>query len=231
MIGPPELLQLLSLPPMKNTAALRFTASLCAVVSLGFLSACSTAKVTDTWTSPDISKITFKNVMVIAATANDANRRAAEDAVVASLPNVKATASHTVFPNSSDLDLKKLDPIMKAAGMDGVVVMRLISDKSETPPQQEQTLNGTGVGYNAAGDFYGSYSAKDSFGSGSHALAETVRLLVIETKLYQLPDGKLVWSGKTESTSPSSVDQLMGDVVKALRKKMIEDKLVAAPAK
>jgi hypothetical protein len=186
----------------------------------------------DTWTSPDLNKITFKNVMVIAATGNDANRRAAEDAVVAALPGVKATASHTVIPNASDMNVKKLDPYMKDAGMDGVIVMQLRSDKSVTPPQKEQPLDPAYVGgYSGYSDMVGSYTSKDVAGSGSHAMAETVRLLVIETRLYQLPDGKLVWSGTTESTSPSSVESLMTDVVKTLRKKMIEDKLVAEPAK
>lgn len=217
---------------MKNTVALRLTATLWVAFSLMVLSGCSSAKVMDTWTSPDISRITFKNVMVIAATGNDANRRAAEDAVVAALPGIKATASHTVVPNASDMNVKKLDPYMKDAGMDGVIVMQLRSDKSVTPPQKEQPLDPAYVGgYSGYSDMIGSYTNKDVAGAGSHAMAETVRLLVIETRLYQLPDGKLVWSGTTESTSPAGVDQLMTDVVKTLRKKMIEDKLVAEPAK
>jgi hypothetical protein len=217
---------------MNNTVASRFTATLWVAISLVALSACSTAKVTDTWTSPDISKITFKNVMVIAATSNDANRKAAEDTVVAALPGIKATASHTVIPNASDMNVVKLNPFMKDAGMDGVIVMQLRSDKSVTPPQQEQPLDPAYVGgYSGYSDMIGTYSNKDVAGAGSHAMAETVRLLVIETRLYQLPDGKLVWSGTTESTSPSSVDQLMGDVVKTLKKKMIEDKLIPEPTK
>ncbi len=220
---------------MKNIVALRLTATLWVAVSLAFLSACNSAKVTDTWTSPDISKIAFKNVMVIAATpSNDANRRAAEDAVVAALPGIKATASHTVVPNASDMNVSKLNPYMKDAGMDGVVVMQLRSDKSVTPPQQEQPLNPAYVGgYSGYSDMIGTYSNKDAPGAGSHAMAETVRLLVIETRLYQFPDGKLVWSGTTESTSPSRRRPAhpRADVVKTLKKKMIEDKLVSEPAK
>jgi len=54
---------------------------------------------------------------------------------------------------------------------------------------------------------------------------------MIDTNLYELPSGRLIWKGSTQSTSPSSVDQLIGDIVKVLRKKMIEDKLIPAPAK
>jgi hypothetical protein len=215
---------------MKTTVAYRFAAGASAAVVLLALSACSTAEVKDTWTSPDVSKITFKNVMVIAATSNDANRRAAENAMVAALPEVRAVSSYTVIPNASDLkDTGKALKTMSAAGMDGVVVMRLISDKREVPNRDSDPgVHASTVLYDGV---WGAYDEKNSFDAGSQVLAETKRILMIDTHLYELPSGKLIWKGSTESTSPSSVEQLVGDIVKVLRKKMVEDKLIPASAK
>lgn len=215
---------------MKTPVVHHFAAGASAAVVLLALAACSTAEVKDTWTSPDVSTITFKNVMVIAARSNDANRRAAENAIVAALPGVRAVASHTVIPNAADLkDTGKVLQTMSDAGMDGVVVMRLISSKEEVPNRDSDPgTHGSTVLYDG---IWGAYDEKNSFGAGSQVLAETKQIIMIDTHLYELPSGRLLWKGSTQSTSPSSVDQLIGDIVKVLRKKMIEDKLIPAPAK
>jgi len=117
---------------MKNTLVLRLAAMASAAVALITLSSCSTAEVKDTWTAPDITKLSFKNVLVIAATGDGTNRRTFEDAVVAAVPHARAVPSYAFLADKVDVkDAAGVTAALKASNFDGVVTLRLISDRSQ----------------------------------------------------------------------------------------------------
>ena len=67
--------------------------------------------------------------------------------------------------------------------------------------------------------FYGYYGWAQpiAYSSGYY---QTDRLVGIETNIYDTSDGKLVWSGLTQTSNPSDVRKLVADTAKKVRQEM-----------
>lgn len=212
---------------MKNARFFPRVAIALAATSLLIVSACSTAEVKDTWVAPDLTKISYKNVLVIAATKDGTARRTFEDALLEAVPNanIHITPSYVFLADKDVADSAAVSAALKTAGFDAVITMRLISDR------QELNVNQTGgygygypMGYRSFHGYYGGYAM------GSTTVT-TDRILQIETNIYEFPSEKLVWSGVIESTSPGNLKQMATDTVAAIRQQMIKQQLISAPKK
>jgi len=222
-----------------------------AAAALLFLSACNGTKLTDSWVAPDITKLSFKNVLVIAATSDVTARGTFEDSVVAAAPNTHAVSSYALWGDKVDVtDADKVTAAVRASKFDAVVVMRLVSDRAETTVNQTTypvggyyPMSGYGmspgpnmgygagygyapVGYRSFGGYYGGYAM-----TSTSTTVTTDHIYSIETNIYELPGEKLVWSCVTASTAPGNVTQMAKDVVSAIRQQMLKQHLIAEQAK
>jgi hypothetical protein len=154
------------------------------------------------------------DILVIAITGNEHNRRSFEKKFVAHLKSVgvDAIASEEVIPMPADLKLKK-ETILEAVNQyknDAVIITQLIG-------KEKKDVHTRG-GATRIGFF--SYSRDPGYSSTS----TTVRL---ETNLYDAKTGKLIWSGKSKTLSDDSTDQIMNDVIKAVINNLKKNKLIA----
>ena len=153
------------------------------------------------------------DILVIAITGNEHNRRSFEKKFVAHLKSVgvDAVASEESIPMPPDLDLKK-ETILNAVNQyenDAVIITQLIGKEAR------DVYNRGGVTRMG----YFSYSRNPGYSSTS----TTVRL---ETNLYDAKTGKLIWSGMSKTLSKDSTDQIMNDVIKAVITKLKQNKLI-----
>ena len=81
---------------MKKALVKSITVAGLAAASVLALTSCNTAEVTNVWKAPDVTKFSFKKVMVLSVTSDGSARRTFEDSVVASMPQVQGIASYTV---------------------------------------------------------------------------------------------------------------------------------------
>src|SRR4051812_38043112 len=103
---------------MKTAFSPRRIATALATASLLIVSACSTAEVKDTWVAPDLTKISYKNVLVIAATNDGTARRTFEDAVIGAVPNssIHVTPSYVFLAEKNVKYSAAITAALKAAG-------------------------------------------------------------------------------------------------------------------
>ena len=153
------------------------------------------------------------DILVIAITGNEHNRRSFEKKFVAYLKSVgvDAVASEESIPMPPDLDLKK-EMILSAVNQyenDAVIITQLIGKEAR------DVYNRGGVTRMG----YFSYSRNPGYSSTS----TTVRL---ETNLYDAKTGKLIWSGMSKTLSKDSTDHIMNDVIKAVITKLKQNKLI-----
>jgi len=153
------------------------------------------------------------DILVIAITGNEHNRRSFEKKFVAHLKSVgvDAVASEESIPMPPDLDLKK-ETILNAVNQyenDAVIITQLIGKEAR------DVYNRGGVTRMG----YFSYSRNPGYSSTS----TTVRL---ETNLYDAKTGKLIWSGMSKTLSKDSTDHIMNDVIKAVITKLKQNKLI-----
>ena len=175
---------------------------------------CAGTEVTQKQVDDAYKEKPVSDILVIAITGNEHNRRSFEKKFVAHLKSVgvDAVASEESIPMPPDLDLKK-ETILNAVNQyknDAVIITQLIGKEAR------DVYNRGGVTRMG----YFSYSRNPGYSSTS----TTVRL---ETNLYDAKTGKLIWSGKSKTWSKESTDKIINDVIKTVINNLQENKLIA----
>jgi hypothetical protein len=170
----------------------------------------SQKQVADAYKGPPVS-----NVLVIAITGNEHNRRSYENKFVTRLNSVgvAAVASEKAIPMPPDLKLQKeaiLDAVSQY-GNDAVIITQLVGKKTREIRTRDP--------HNIGPFFY--YSIHPGYSNES----ATLRL---ETNLYDAKDGELIWSGQSSTLSQESFDRIMNDVIKAVIDNWQKNKIIVA---
>ena len=181
-------------------------AALAAVCALA-LCACATTKLTATWENPEAQALSFKagdKVLAMVVIQNDGMRRIAEDSLASAISarRLQGVPSYTVIPTELTKDKDKAKAAVGKAGAAGAVVMRLLAKDKVSSSQLSKSYSYTAYW---DGDFGWStpYNPSDM-------RSDTV--LVVETRIYDLRQNKLVWAGQTQTTSPKKVDGLIKEI-------------------
>jgi PBP1b-binding outer membrane lipoprotein LpoB len=161
------------------------------------------------------------DILVIAITGNEHNRRSFEKKFVSHLKavGVDAVASEEAVPMPADLELKK-ETILNAVNQyenDAVIITHLIGKEEK----DVYTRGGS-----PHGGLYGFYRSRYSYSHdpGYSSTSTTVRL---QTNLYDVKTEKLIWSGKSNSWSKDAKGQIINDVIKAVINDLQKNKLIA----
>ena len=205
--------------PLRFSRYLRLLALAASTLLLG---ACADTQLMSTWTSPQYNGAPMTKTAVIVLAKDDNTRRFAEDQMIKQLPKgTTAVAGHTLFEKPEQAKVDEVRARLIQDGFDSVLVSRLVSvDKTQNyvPPQ-------TYTSYAAAQPAYGSFNGY--YGQNYHSVYTTPgytvenTTVVVETLLYKLPEGTLVWTATTQSLNPQSrpelaqnITSVIGDVLK-----------------
>jgi hypothetical protein len=181
-------------------------------------------KFTSTWKSPEAAGTSFagKKVVALVISGDENLRVSGEEALVRELAAVgltQAVAAYRVIPKE---ELKNADSArawLERTGAAGVVALRPVSAEKEltyTPSTWASPYYGTLWGY------YG-------YGWGSLYDPGSVRedtILVVETLVFGVADGKLLWAGASETTNPKDVQKVTKDLVGVTVKEMTKQGLI-----
>jgi len=197
------------------------------------LGACASQQLTSTWTNPEYSRGPMNKTAVIVLAKDEKIRRYAEDQMVQKLPKgTIGIAGYTLFDQPVD-DKDKVQASLIKEGFDSVMVSRLVSiDKTQTyiPPQtyvQPQPY-GSRPYYGSFPGYYGQ-AYGTVYATPGHTVEDTV--VVVETLLYSLPDGKLVWTGTTSSLNPESKAELAQGLSLLIGDELEKKHLLGTPGK
>lgn len=196
------------------------------VVLLGVLLAgCSSTRLEHNWKDPEIHTLVFTKLMVVTPYPDGAVRRQAEDELAAQITEVPVVTSYQSVKEPAALkDVQQVLAAAKEAGADGVVTMRLVSDRTELDYSPGATYP---TGYHTMPGYWG-----PRYGLAPMAFAPptvtSARMIGIETSVYRVSDQKLLWSGLTTTRNPRAVKLLVDETVAAVREQLIKDGLVAA---
>lgn len=195
-----------------------------ALSTLLLLGACApSTKVVQSWRDPNttIQQGHYKKLLCIALVKDEVNRRAAEDKLVSMMPG-RAVQSYNYLGALPDtMDRQRFSTHLAASGFDGVVIMRLARKEKDV-----SYVAGTYPGaYYSTWGYYG--YARPYYSDPGYI--RTDDYYFIETNLYDLGGDKLVWSSMTSSWEPSSVSQVVGEVVQAVHDRMVAEGFITIP--
>jgi hypothetical protein len=195
------------------------------------LVACATEMLTSSWMNPEYSGgAPMTKTAVIVVAKDEKIRRFAEDQMIQQLPKgTVSVAGYKLFDKPEE-DKDKVRESLIKEGFDSVLVSRLVSvDKTKTyvPPQ---TYGGV-----VAQPYYGSMTGyygqayRTTYTEPGYTFESTT--VVVETMLYRLPDGMLVWTGTTKTLDPQSKAELVQGITMLIGDELQKKHLLGAARK
>lgn len=199
------------------------------------IAGCASTQMVSQWTDPQYKSGPLTKVVVFIAAKDEAVRRATEDRAVSALTgSTKGVASYTLFPDQRELDKKNEDRIKAALekqGIDGAIVTRLeaVDKDSVYVPPHAYVVPGApppvaGVPY---GSFYGYYGYAYGYGYTTPGYTYQETKYRIETVVYRLPQGNIIWTATTESVNPDSRQQVTEEMMRVVGQELVKDRIIA----
>lgn len=187
------------------------TAALLGAILL--LGACgTTVHMTGTWKAPEAPAGGYHNMLVAALTSNVAAQQMVEAKMTEALQKrgVSAGRGLDIFPPKfnpeSDADKTAAAEKMKAAGYTSVLTVSVVNKESQSRYVPGTMSYAPYPAYGWYGRFWGYYGYM--YGAVySPGYYTTDKVYFLESNLYDLSqDGKLVWSGQSETYNPNSLE-------------------------
>lgn len=179
------------------------------------VASCASTDMTSTWADPSAKGANISRVAVVSLTKDPGLRRMAEDTTAANLAGAQAVPSYQIL---GDMDLKDREAVkakLKAAGMNGVLIMRLTG--------VTQQVSAVDNPYYGTFDGYYDYAYAGVYDPG---YLQTDTIVHMVSNLYDLDQNKLIWSGVSQTFDPASAKSTMNDVSKAVAKSLQKDRII-----
>jgi hypothetical protein len=187
------------------------TSLLFCVVIFAFISSCSPSiELTGTWNDQNSTGKKLNKIAVMAIGKNLSNRQLAENKLVSELTKRGFTAvSSLTFlpPDFQQLDTMAIGGALQRNNVDGLITVRVVS-KSESQRYVPGTTYAGGYGYPGYyGHWGGYYSSYGYYSSPGYTVTDVEVLL--ETNLYDLSTGHLLWIGQSKAFTGTATDLIV----------------------
>jgi hypothetical protein len=193
------------------------------LASLTVVAVMADAKFTSTWKAPGAQGVSFAGKKVVGLIVHDDMnlRMSTEEALARELTTrgLQGVAAYRLIPKEEIRDPKLVKAWFERSGAAGVVMMRLIDLTKEKIP--------SAVVWQSA-SYYNLWSYYPySWGAVYEIVpARTEVKFIVETTIFDVAAGHMVWAGTSESTNPKGAQTLVKDIVTAAGAEMKKDGLV-----
>jgi hypothetical protein len=167
------------------------------------------------WRDPTIKSLRFHKVVVIAIMSEESTRRSMETAMAQKIPG--SVPSYTFITQAELADREKVREAVQKTDFDGAIVMRIVGVDKEVSYEP-----GAAYPYGSMWGYYG-YGSSYVYSPG---YLKTDKLISMEINVYSVKDAKLIYSSRSETTSPESVNDLIDSVASANSDRMRQEGLI-----
>ncbi|NOQ69403.1 MAG: hypothetical protein GQ573_04785 [Gammaproteobacteria bacterium] len=195
------------------------------------LFSCANTKISQSWVEPGHKK-SYNDLLIIGIAESEQNRRAYESYFVEELSEkaIEAEASYRLIKSNEKIDRDSVSKAIKGLDIDGVIVTHMVGIDEETiyRPSAGYAYGGYGGGYYRGGYYGGLYSYYPHVNTYVHnpGYYTTHETYTIETSLYDVASEELVWTARSRTFSPESVDEIIVDLTKLLIKDLSDKNLI-----
>jgi hypothetical protein len=187
------------------------------LVALSCAAALADARFTAVWGAPEARTANFKGKKVAALVVSEdlSLRMSGEEALARELTarGIDGSAAYKQIPAP---ELKNPDAAKRWFERDGVAAVVALRPVAQDKVKRYDSAIWTTPYYSTFWGFYPySWTTAYVIGGGS-----TDTVITVESLVYDVPTGKLIWAGVSESTNPKSLQKLVADIVKEAAKKI-----------
>ena len=185
------------------------------IASSLLLISCANTKLSQSWVEPSNER-SYNDILIIGIGESEQNRRAYESYFVEELNThgVESVASYKIIRQNEDIDRNTVVNAIDGLNIDGVLVTHMVAVDEETiyrPSMDYMPMYGGGH----YGGLYSYYPHVNTYvhQPGYYTTHETYTL---ETNLYDVETEEMIWSARSRTFSPESVDEVIVDLTKLL---------------
>ncbi len=194
------------------------TSLMAAALFCGLFTSCASGpstKLVSAWQLPGYIPTGFHKVLVIAVTRDGGRRRTFEDAFSYQLfaRGVTAISSYTLIPQDGQVPNDKLEAAIRQSGADAVLATRFLGTNTNVSYTQGYVYATAAPVY--YGGFYGYYGSAWGY-DYVPPMATTTTVVTVETDVFDAAKLEMVWSGTTQTTNPTSLNQEMAGWAKII---------------
>ena len=219
-------------PRPRRTAAMlgsmscnpRLLAALLAVLALGTAVAAKT-KFQSVWKAPDAASVAFggQKVAALVIDKDESLRMAGEEALARELTarGMQGVPSYRIVPKEELRNAEQARGWYEKAGVQAVVALRVVTDEKR---KTYTTSTWMSPYYSSFWGYYG-YGWTAVYDPG---YIRVDRVVSLETLIYSMAKGGLVWAGVSETDNPKEPARVVAEVVKEAVKEMHDQGLAKA---
>ena len=225
-----KILRLVHLNALSNIINMKsLHKQLTAILACILLSSCANTKFTKQWVDEDFNKEPYDDILVLAVADKMGNRQDAENYIVKKLGEVgiDAIPSYDILPKTATIDREAVANAIDGLQLDAVIVMYatgITEEEYYIPARRFGVYAGYGYGQAHYNSFYDYYPHTYTY-VYLPGYDNTHYVVALETSLFDLDNGKMVWSGQSNTFAPDSVDDVIRNItaltIKELQKKKI----------
>ena len=198
--------------------------SFCLLASSVLLDGCSPTTFVSSWKSPTAQPLQPAGAKVAAVVMmqDEPSRRSAEDTLAREISSHGASGipMYKILPNANPNDEAQAKAALESAQVQGVVVMRplgVTKDVTVSPAYSGPYYSG----------YWGGYYGHGWGSPWGPTTVYTDTTVSVETLVYSLKQNQLVWGGRSKTTNPENVNQLISEVAVAAADELSEQGLIA----
>jgi hypothetical protein len=181
----------------------------------------------DVWFDQEYKGGAFKKLLVVAVAEDDRSRRIFEDRFVSEIRKhgSEARASYGILPQVANAGEGAISEAIRGKGFDGVIISHYAGTDEESvyvPGRTRTEVRGVGhprVAYD--GHYWRTWETVSEPG-----YYDKVTTVMLETNIYVSPEGRLVWSARSQTFNPDSTLDLIDELSKAVVKDLASNGLL-----
>lgn len=178
---------------------------------------CSSTKIVAVWKDQETEPEKYSKIAVIALSSSNIYRLSFENKIVEAINFEMKRAYSSMqmvppMPKPTEENREYVENYFTNGEYDAILTISLLDDKEDTRyvPGESYVIPRTFV--NRFGRYY--YTIYQRVNKPGYY--ENSRKIFLEANLYRVNDGRLLWSAKTKTVDPSSLELISGDYSKTL---------------
>jgi hypothetical protein len=189
-------------------------------------SGCASIKLVDAWKDESYTKLPIQKILIVMTAEDERSRRVAEDSVVSAFrtAGVEAIAGYTFLPGAVKINEETIEKAIEGKGFD--VVLITSHENTETTsvyvPGEVRT-EVVGAPYYGGRAGRGGYNRREYRTIEQPGYYQENKVVTLDTNLYETTGGGLIWSARSQSQNPQSVNDLVGPLGETIIKHLTLD--------